>query len=636
MAVEKLTYTDPTAQMLQVFQGLGGSKTSQGTTQTSGASPVALQGLEQILAQQMGQISPEGMRAMIEAVFKQGAEKVPVLATQFGQAAGARVGNNSPLMLANQGLQGELAKQAAMMLMQSQQNAGNTAAALANATRSQSTSQTTKQTPKSSMMQALPFLMANAGKFKKFLPGMEGEQSSSIFGTGMNQPVGVTNDGVGFSVPGGSVFGGGGGSSPIDFGGSFDVGSGFDSAIDFGNSFDLAGNFDIGGDFGFDPDFGTGTDFGSLDFGEFFADGGLVSKGTGALASRRNLDDSGDGSTNKKDNSKATDAVVKEPQKRQPSAFDRFIREKVFGAPANAGQNYAKGGLVTKKAPGYAEGGAVTRRGEDKSIDSVGSTPSNIFDESGRMIRGVTYNDGGELVDLIAAMTGVSNPRNPQQARPARPKIPTIAEDPNNGSGPGTSVPSVVGNPDENAAALAGLVSMAAMTSLGLPGIVGSLAMNTMGVPNTSMNPMSQLTQMVMSMVSGGGADGMSGLPGTMAAPDVDGFSQAPPNDSMSTGLTPDGTVDSSMGFANDGIGVGTSTSGDTGGNTGESVSGTYARGGEIDGVGGPTDDLININVSDGEYIVNAESTKMFLPMLEMLNAVGLKNRKQGANNGAR
>lgn len=61
-------------------------------------------------------------------------------------------------------------------------------------------------------------------------------------------------------------------------------------------------------------------------------------------------------------------------------------------------------------------------------------------------------------------------------------------------------------------------------------------------------------------------------------------------------------------------------TAGQGSGNLNPNVSG-HATGGLIKGPGGPTGDKINAMLSNGEFVVNAKSTKKFRKLLELLNA---------------
>lgn len=66
------------------------------------------------------------------------------------------------------------------------------------------------------------------------------------------------------------------------------------------------------------------------------------------------------------------------------------------------------------------------------------------------------------------------------------------------------------------------------------------------------------------------------------------------------------------------------------GGDKGASVSGTavprprgMATGGLVQGIGGPKSDLIPAMLSNGESVINAQSTSMFKPLLSSINAIG-------------
>jgi hypothetical protein len=57
------------------------------------------------------------------------------------------------------------------------------------------------------------------------------------------------------------------------------------------------------------------------------------------------------------------------------------------------------------------------------------------------------------------------------------------------------------------------------------------------------------------------------------------------------------------------------------------SVSANRASGGIVTGAGTSTSDSINARLSNGEYVVNAKSTKAFLPLLNSMNDAGLQPR---------
>ena len=82
-------------------------------------------------------------------------------------------------------------------------------------------------------------------------------------------------------------------------------------------------------------------------------------------------------------------------------------------------------------------------------------------------------------------------------------------------------------------------------------------------------------------------------------------------------------------GDGGDGEGGGEGGDGDGGGDSGGagdsgSDPGGWRRGGEVDGPGGPRDDLIPARLSDGEYVVKANSTSALgVDMMDKINALG-------------
>lgn len=65
-------------------------------------------------------------------------------------------------------------------------------------------------------------------------------------------------------------------------------------------------------------------------------------------------------------------------------------------------------------------------------------------------------------------------------------------------------------------------------------------------------------------------------------------------------------------------------------------ASGMYADGGAIRGPGGPRDDVIDIKVSNGEFVLNEGAVKHFgLAKLEKMNEIGLENQGRRGLRGA-
>lgn len=69
---------------------------------------------------------------------------------------------------------------------------------------------------------------------------------------------------------------------------------------------------------------------------------------------------------------------------------------------------------------------------------------------------------------------------------------------------------------------------------------------------------------------------------------------------------------------------------------TGIDNSGMYADGGAIKGPGGPRDDVIDIKVSNGEFVLNEGAVRHFgLAKLQKMNEVGLENQERRGLRGA-
>ena len=120
-----------------------------GTTSASSTSSANLDPLMQIFGQQMNSSTPAGMEALLGELFSQGARKVPELTQAYANAVGGRSSNNSGLALALAELNKGLTGQAATLVGEQQAKASNTAANIAQATRSTQTNTTTPTTVRS-------------------------------------------------------------------------------------------------------------------------------------------------------------------------------------------------------------------------------------------------------------------------------------------------------------------------------------------------------------------------------------------------------------------------------------------------------------------------------------------------------
>jgi hypothetical protein len=588
MAVADRTYNDPTAAMINSLINLGGSKES--TTANSSSNPLALPDLINLLHTQMAGTTPEGSAALMQAIFQQGMEQVPGLATTYAQAAGARATNNSPLQLAMQDMMAKLAREGALQLRANQDSASVTAGRLAET--SKTTTQSSAKTPKSSYLQLLPFLFANAGKLKGMLPNLGGDNntaplaSNSLPTNGPDQALSTGVDVENYAYEP---------SSAGDYGQLF---SGVSSSSDYGMS-DVAagaagdavgaglgaGDFTGGGDF---MDYGQGMDDFSGTFG--FAKGGLISA-----------------------------AQMK--------------------AQA-AGITTAK----SSKPKGYADGGEV------KGVRQA-DPRFNIHDSEGKEVRGITYNDTDQNFDLLrgvnSAVGALTGPRKPTV--PARNLVKNEDGSFSPESGGGSSIGDGIatgqtdeGNPGAANAAALGFAAavMGAMT--GIPGI--GFGLNALGFTNTPISPISGLVSLAQQMMGQGSQDGsLDGLsPDSVAAaignPGVNagglaglGMSLGLADDGSMTSATPGSDGSAPAGPAgqgeSQGDGSGTAPSGAPGGDSpgaaagsdGGSDGGDYATGGKVSGKKGI--DQIPIMATDGEFMIKQPSVqKIGIPMLRLMN----------------
>lgn len=143
----------PIGPLLDIFKYLGGTKgTSAGTesgsgvtTQTGETGP-----LEAILAQLS---DPNNLANLVSNLFSQGAAQVPGLTTQFANATGSRVSNNSMLSQSLAALNQNIAQSISQAVVQQQQTAATAAGKLAEVnktgttTQNKTAAQTTTQAP---------------------------------------------------------------------------------------------------------------------------------------------------------------------------------------------------------------------------------------------------------------------------------------------------------------------------------------------------------------------------------------------------------------------------------------------------------------------------------------------------------
>jgi hypothetical protein len=573
MAVQERTYQDPTASAITSLINLGGTK--ERTTQSLSSSPQSQAALEQVLNAQLRGLTPEGSAELLRAIFQQGMEQVPGLATTYANAAGARLKNNTPMQLAMQDMFAKLATEGAKQLRANQDSASVTAGRMAESTRTQTTAG--NKSPKASAMQLLPFALANAGKIKKFGEELFGGR---MFGSSFeNNPLG-----------GGSYIGGG----VEDYGVSYDPGiSSFATDImggsDFGtSSFDLGGfdtaAFDSSGSdmFGFDfgggdfaSDLGGDIDFfgGGFDLG--FANGGLVSK------------------------------------------------KKLLAQRSMKPKGYAEGGEVRDVR--QADPRSNIRDKEGKQVRGITYNENQLdFD----LLRGIS--SGANMLVKNAPTYQRANRQSAGGRR--RGRYTPLGEGENAGSsGVGEGIAEGTVGTGITAEGLGTVASIAGM-AIGVPGIAVSAAMNAMGFPTVS--PIAAIVNAITDTpvtppnpfsidangVNGVGTDGISpdsvsvatgisganagGLGGLGISIGLDAAFD--PSDAPGTGV--DAGPGSSGGT--DGVGDAASAGVDGGG---------FAKGGEVDGPKGR--DVIPAYLTDGEFVIKQPSVqKLGVPMLELMN----------------
>lgn len=569
MAVQERTYQDPTAGAIRTLLDLGGNKEKQ-TASTTG-DPRGTAGLQTILDQQLRGITPEGAAELIRAIFTQGMEQVPGLATTYGQAAGARTSNNSQFQLALQDMMAKLTVEAAKQLRGNQDSASATAGRLAESSRTQT--QTAQKNPKASAMQLLPFALANAGKLKKF--------GTDIFKTGQdlfgNSSTPLSDAGVNFGSssysPAGadnySLFYDQGPSMAMDFGASEPVSDLFSSGFtDFGGMDAVSAAYDWGG--GFDTSLiDAGGDF----LG--FANGGYVTrkpKGYAEGGVVRRARKGGDlQSTDRTSNIRDTQG--------------NELRGITYNESGNAIFDLLRAIDGEARALGQGRMPGRRQRPQMPTVEPSGETGSSGVGEGiaeGTVGTGITAEGLGTVASIAGMATG----------------IPGIA------------------------------VSMG-LNALGFPTVSPMMAfINAItDVPVTPPNPfavdggsaggtssVSAEGVAEATGIAGANAGGLGGMGVTMGLDDA---------------FAPDGGIGGTVGGGSSTggtDGVGDAASAGVGG-------GGFARGGEVDGPKGR--DVIPAYLTDGEYVIkNRVVERLGIPFFDAINSMfdGEEEAQRGSN----
>lgn len=560
MKAELKSYTDPSLQILNFLLGAGGTKST--TTQSSSIDPAVMAQINTLLGQQMSQITPEGISALIGSIFRQGAQQVPVLATQFAQSAGARASNNSPLNLANQQLQTRLADQAMQSLLTAQNQASATAARAADATRT--TTNSTTQRARSPGLAALPFAIGQIPNLKK----------------GITSVIDLFSPDTGF----GSVTGGSGGfgqtvNNPSAYIAPSLGNDGFDvSMFAEGDGLDFSNLMESGQLFADVPFVDIGSSiaesFSAPDYGIFFADGGLVEARKilgGSAAARRDKE--------------AEDANVKRETPKQQSSGKKEDRSHMQEGNKSFGvrlidwiRGYADGGMVS--ARDYADGGAIGARSSiaNESTSAPGTLAINTSDAVFGPTPG-TGNSGGPspAVDPLAQLS--------------EDVLSYFAVDEAAGNS-GWQMPQLpLTRGDITYERMPATASMGGEAMYGQEGLDTGFGNSIMARP-TNYDPKAG-TGAYKYDAATGAKTGVTGIK-PEANPIMDLVSAAITAAGMATG-------NPLLAFARS---VGTRTAL-------EGVKTGFKEGGEVDGPGTGTSDSIVARLSDGEYVVPADVVEM-------------------------
>lgn len=463
--------------------------------------------------------------------------------------------------------------------------------------------------------------------------------STAAAGTGVN--VGAGGASAGFQVPivddaTGNV---------VDFGDAF---SNLDS-VDYGtpdmSGIDLSGTGDILNDW--QPDVGadSGLEFGDdIDFGQFFAEGGLVTRRQAAIDAAEDAAVKGeDVNQAVKDTNSAERKDLKGNEKK--SAVPLIVR-KLFG--------FAEGGIVNTGLRQRAKPGV-----QYDPLTVLGGNDQEITDSVAQAIT------AGRIKGTGSTNTAGLKPTTTRTVTPSRAAPRLTDKNQEIGEGDSTSNDSASSPGTAEGTSGIGVSSTAAAAGLsavgiGAPGLSGlsTATSNSQAVTSVASAIASAIASPVTGLVVNALLNNISSTTGSTtpgvdadAANAISAINDSDPLDALvsmidanlngadtaatsSTGVTDSQGAAVGSGSGAGSGGVGTAGDGGVGGDgvggTGDGGAGAYKKGGEIDGPGTETSDSIPIRVSDGEYVVNAAATQAFLPILEAINNHGRQLMKRG------
>lgn len=277
-----IQYTSSAPAIMDMLKYITGEKqkgSESGTvnsTQTGQTGP-----LEAILAQMT---DPAGLQNLVSSLFAQGAAQVPGLTSQYANATGTRVSNNTMLGSSLAQLNQTIAQSIAQAIVQQQQAAAGAAGKLADTNKA--TAQTKSGTntvvkspgnPAAGILSSLA--VAGGGKVLNEI----GKKQSPTAAMGVpSQPINVGDQQfpdfptIENSITNPQIFS----DLPLADGQDFGVGNAVDSGItlsNVGSDFDTSAVGDVAGAADYTNDFtdlGSFDGVGDIDFSSFFADGG--------------------------------------------------------------------------------------------------------------------------------------------------------------------------------------------------------------------------------------------------------------------------------------------------------------------------------------------------------------------------
>lgn len=577
---------NPLAGVAALLQTLGG------TRQTQTSNPGDITALQQVFANGQN-FDPN---ALLQAIFQQAGGQIPGYQRALGNAIGARSGNNSAVSAALQKLlmQTSLAgqQQVSNQILQNQQQQGNVAANIANATKG--TTQTTKSG-------------TDLGKVAKLLAAWQIAGQTGLI-DGIGKTLGINTGGTGAST--------GTASAPaptttsqapatvqsaaapapvaMQSAQSFPVSGGvLDVGIPLGSTIDT-GLLDQPGMGSMDWTGGATLADGFTSFSDMFADQ------ANNLSTMEGID--------------SMDALmgVTDGFGTIPEGGGSFLDDLV--GTISSWFSFADGGLVGRDGaniPSYADGGAVRgpRRNTTPQANPLTSTANNTTTGGVRATAPVTQRP---------ATPGV--PGMPQQQRPRRDEEFGIGEDGGGLSPGGTAGVSqgmataigigiglATGNPALGAT-VSGMLSPTATNN----SVLGNMATTTIsavtGVPTSAINAVTGLIgspdggmNSGLSPSIGGPGVSMGTAAGTLGNDAELGIDLGTLGEDGGFGGVSGGVGDASADGSAGGIGVGASGEGEASDGLG------FANGGKVSGPGTGTSDSIIARLSDGEYVIPAD-----------------------------